>query len=134
MTRLLGQSVLKRGLLAAGVVLTLMAPLLGVLLALPAVGYAPLFFSLLLGTIALNLIGAIGAALTLSLRRGGVLLSLVIMPFYVPVLVFGTGSVRMAVEGFGYTAPLAVLGALCAGTLALAPIAIVGALKLSAET
>lgn len=119
--------------LTTGLPLTIVAPLLGVMLALPAAGYLPLLLSLLLGTVALSFIGAIGAALTVSLRKGGLLLSLIIMPLYVPVLIFGASCVRMAVEGFPISGPLAVLGAFCCLALVLAPLAIAGALRMSVE-
>lgn len=119
--------------LTSGLPLALVAPLLGVLLSLPSAGYLPLIASLLLGTISLSLIGAIGAALTVSLRKGGLLLSLIIMPLYMPVLIFGAGSVRMAVEGFSIGGPLAILGAFCAASLALAPLAITGALRMNVD-
>lgn len=116
-----------------GLPLTLLAPLLGVMLALPAAGYLPLCVSLLLGTGTLSLLGAIGAALTVSLRRGGLLLSLIIMPLYVPVLIFGASAVRNAVEGFAVAGPLAVLGAFLAAAMVLAPLAAAGALRISAN-
>ncbi|MGH1485474.1 MAG: heme exporter protein CcmB [Cellvibrionaceae bacterium] len=119
--------------LTTGLPLTLVAPLLGLLLSLPAEGYWPLLASLLLGTITLSLVGAIGAALTVSLRKGGLLLSLIIMPLYVPVLIFGASAVRMAVEGFAINGPLAILGAFCAAAIVLAPLAIAGALRMSVE-
>lgn len=119
--------------LTTGLPLTFAAPLLGVLLALPAEGYIPLLVSLLLGTITLSLMGAIGAALTVSLRKGGLLISLIIMPLYVPVLIFGASCVRMAVDGFTIGGPLAVLGAFCAASIVLAPLAIAGALRMSVE-
>jgi heme exporter protein B len=119
--------------LTTGLPLTLVAPLLGVLLSLPAEGFVPLWLSLLLGTISLSFVGGIGAALTVSLRQGGLLLSLIIMPLYVPVLIFGASTVRSAVEGLAYTGSLAVLGAFCAIALILAPLAIVGALKMSVQ-
>ena len=119
--------------LTTGLPLTLIAPLLGLLLALPSGGYWPLLASLLLGTITLSLVGAIGAALTVSLRKGGLLLSLIIMPLYVPVLIFGASTVRMAVEGFPINGPLAILGAFCAAAVVLAPLAIAGALRMSVE-
>ena len=114
-----------------GLPLSLMAPLLGVMLSLPSEGYGPLFFSLFLGTGSLSLIGAIGAALTVALRKGGLLLSLIVMPLYVPVLIFGSGAVRNAVEGFSITAPLAILGALLCMSIVLAPLAAAGALRIS---
>jgi heme exporter protein B len=120
--------------LTTGLPLTLVAPLLGVMLSLPAEGYLPLALSLLLGTISLSLIGAIGAALTVSLRKGGLLLSLITMPLYVPVLIFGASCVRMAVDGFPIGGPLAILGAFCAGAMVLAPLAVVGALRMSVES
>ncbi len=117
--------------LTTGLPLTIIAPLLGVLLALPSDGFVPLWFSLFLGTITLSLVGGIGAALTVSLRKGGLLLSLIIMPLYVPVLIFGASAVRSAVEGLPYTGSLAVLGTFCALGVMLAPFAIAGALKMS---
>jgi len=119
--------------LTTGLPLTLVAPLLGVLLSLPAEGFVPLWLSLFLGTMTLSLVGGIGAALTVSLRKGGLLLSLIIMPLYVPVLIFGASTVRAAVEGFDYSAPLAVLGMFCAIGLMLAPLATAGALKMSVQ-
>lgn len=119
--------------LTTGLPLTLVAPLLGVLLSLPAEGYVPLWLSLLLGTMTLSFVGGIGAALTVSLRKGGLLLSLIIMPLYVPVLIFGASSVRSAVEGVSYMGALAVLGMFCAVALMLAPLAIAGALKMSVQ-
>jgi heme exporter protein B len=119
--------------LTTGLPLTIVAPLLGVLLSLPADGYVPLWLSLLLGTMTLSLVGGIGAALTVSLRKGGLLLSLIIMPLYVPVLIFGASSVRSAVEGVPYLGSLAVLGMFCAVALVLAPLAIAGALKMSVQ-
>jgi len=117
--------------LSTGLPLTLLTPLLGVMLALPSEGYLPLLLSLLLGTGSLSLIGAIGSALTVSLRKGGLLLSLIVMPLYVPVLIFGASSVKAAIEGFPYNAQLAVLGAMLAIAIILAPFAIAGALRIS---
>lgn len=117
--------------LVTGLPLTLMAPLLGVMLSLPEAGYWPLVLSLLLGTGTLSLIGAIGAALTVALRKGGLLLSLIIMPLYVPVLIFGASAVRSAVEGFPVGGQLAVLGALLAVAVVMAPMAAAGALRIS---
>lgn len=117
--------------LVTGVPLTLLAPVLGVMLQLPMDGYLVLILSLLVGTGSLSLIGSIGAALTVGLRKGGLLLSLVIMPFYVPVLIFGSGAVKNAIQGFAVGAELAVLLAMLLGWLMLAPFAIAGALKIS---
>ena len=94
-------------------------------------GYGVLILSLLIGTGSLSLIGSIGAALTVGLRKGGLLLSLVIMPFYVPVLIFGSGAVKNAIQGFPVDAELAILLAMLLGWLMLAPFAIAGALKIN---
>lgn len=117
--------------LITGLPLTLMAPLLGVMLSLPASGYWPLLLSLLLGTGCLSLIGAIGAALTVALRKGGLLISLIIMPLYIPVLIFGASAVTAAVDGFPFLGQLAILGALLSMALILAPLAAAGALRVS---
>lgn len=117
--------------LLTGLPLALIAPLLGVMLALPAGSYWALCVSLALGTASLSLIGAIGAALTVGLARGGVLLSLLVLPLYIPVLIFGSGAVSAAVVGSGLAAHLAILGALLAVALMLAPWAIAAALRIS---
>lgn len=117
-----------------GLPLTLLSPLLGMMMALPETGYLALLVSLLLGTASLSLIGAIGAALTVALRRGGLLLSLIIMPLYIPVLVFGAGAVNNAVHGLSYTAQLAMLGGFVLLSLVLAPLAAAGALRVSINT
>jgi len=119
--------------LTTGLPLTLIAPLLGVLLALPNEGFLPLCLSLLIGTATLSFVGAIGAALTVSLRRGGLLLSLITMPLYMPVLIFGASTVRYAIDGIHYQSTLAVLGGFFALALVLAPLAIAGALRMSLE-
>lgn len=120
--------------LLAGVPLTLLAPVLGVMLQLPAEGYIVLMLSLLVGTGSLSLIGSIGAALTVGLRKGGLLLSLVIMPFYVPVLIFGASAVKNAIDGFPVSAELAMLAAMLVGWSLLAPFAIAGGLKIGVKT
>ena len=116
-----------------GLPLTVLSPLLGMMLNLPDEGYLPLALSLLLGTASLSLIGAIGAALTVALRRPGLLLALIIMPLYVPVLIFGTGTVQAALDGYGYNVQLAVLGAMLMGAAALAPLAAAGAIRISLD-
>ncbi|RCV90009.1 heme exporter protein CcmB [Billgrantia montanilacus] len=117
--------------LLTGLPLALMAPLLGVMLALPAGSYGVLAVSLALGSASLSLIGAIGAALTVGLSRGGVLLSLLVLPLYIPVLIFGAGAVQAAIFGDGVMAHLAILGALLALALILAPLAIAASLRIS---
>lgn len=117
--------------LLTGLPLALMAPLLGIMLALPAGSYLVLAISLALGSATLSLIGAIGAALTVGLARGGVLLSLLVLPLYIPVLIFGAGAVQAAIAGDVVTAHLAILGALLAVALMLAPWAIAASLRIS---
>ncbi|WP_317929259.1 heme exporter protein CcmB [Halioxenophilus sp. WMMB6] len=119
--------------LVTGVPLTLLAPLLGVMLSLPASGFSPLILSLLVGTATLSLVGAIGAALTVGLRRGGLLLSLIIMPLYAPVLIFGASAVASAADAMPYVSQLAVLGAMLAVAIVSAPFAAAGALRVSAN-
>lgn len=114
-----------------GLPLTLMAPLIAVMLFLPAEGMSGLMLSLLIGTPTLSLVGAIGAALTVGLRKGGVLISLLVLPLYIPVLIFGTAAVQAAVTGLPLAGHLALLGALLAFGVALAPMAIAAALRIS---
>ncbi|MCR8921692.1 heme exporter protein CcmB [Dasania sp. GY-MA-18] len=116
-----------------GLPLALMSPLLALLLQLPSQGVIALMLSLLIGSAVLSLIGAIGAALTVSLRKGGVLLSLIILPLYVPVLIFGVAVVEAAVGGFAYSGLLAVLGAMLALALSLSPLAIAASVKISVD-
>lgn len=117
--------------LLTGLPLALMAPVLGIMLALPAGSYLVLALSLALGSATLSLIGAIGAALTVGLARGGVLLSLLVLPLYIPVLIFGAGAVQAAIAGGSVSAHLAILGALLAASLMLAPWAIAASLRIS---
>jgi heme exporter protein B len=119
--------------LVAGLPLVLIAPLLALQYGLPASLYGVLALSLLLGTPVLSLIGAIGAALILGLRGGGVLLSLLVLPLYVPVLILGAGSVDMAAAGMAPDGQLLLLGALLVFTAAFAPWAIAAALRISME-
>ena len=79
----------------------------------------------------MSLIGAVGAALTVSLRRGGLLLSLLVMPLYMPVIIFGSATVQSAIDGFVWFGPLAILGAMLAAAVALCPLASAGALRLA---
>ena len=114
-----------------GLPLTLLSPLLGMMLALPESGYAALVASLFFGTGVLCFVGTIGAALTVSLRRGGLLISLVIIPLYVPALIFGASCVKTAVLGDPYYAELVMLVGMWMLALILSPLASVGALKIS---
>lgn len=119
--------------LVTGLPLTAAAPLLALLLHLDAAGYPVLMLSLLLGTPSLSLVGAVGAALGLGARRGGVLLSLLVLPLYIPVLIFGVAAIDGAIAGFGARPHLLLLGALLAAALPLAPIAAAAALRQALE-
>jgi heme exporter protein B len=115
-----------------GLPLILVSPLLGILLHMPADAIAVLPVTLLLGTPTLSLVGAIGVALTVGLRRGGVLLTLLVLPLYVPVLIFGTAAIVAAAAGLPSSGQLALLGAVLAMALTLAPVATAAGLRISA--
>ncbi len=117
--------------LVTGLPLILVAPLLGVLLALPGEAMWVLVATLALGTPVLSLVGAIGTALTVGLRRGGVLLSLLVLPLYIPVLIFGANAVGTAADGLPVIGQLYFLGALLVLSLTLAPLANGAALRIS---
>jgi len=117
--------------LMSGFCLAFMSPLLAMMLFLPSEGYGALVASLLLGTPTLSLLGAIGAGLTVGLRKGGILISLLILPLYIPVLIFGAGTVLAGSMGLPIVGYLALLGALLVLSVMLAPFAIAAALKIS---
>lgn len=119
--------------LVSGLPLALLAPILGIQFDLSLDALSVLTLSLLLGTPALSGIGAIGAALTLGVRGGGVLLSLLILPLYIPVLIFGAGAVDATVTGLGAEAHLSLLAAMTAAGVAFAPWAAAAALRISLE-
>ena len=119
--------------LVSGLPLVLIAPLLAIQYDLSASLIGVLTLSLVIGTPVLSMIGAIGAALTLGLRGGGVLLSLLVLPLYVPVLVMGAGSVDMAAAGLAPDAQLLLLAAMLVVSAAFAPWAIAAALRISIE-
>lgn len=119
--------------LTTGLPLIVAAPLLAVLLHMNGEGFGVLIAAMALGTPTLSLIGAVGAALVLGARRGGVLLSLLVLPLYIPVLVFGVSAVDAAVMGFEYRAQLLILGAFLLGSLALCPWAASAALRQAVE-
>jgi heme exporter protein B len=119
--------------LVTGFPLTLLSPLLGVLLFMPTGGLVALVSSLVLGTITLSFIGAIGAALTVGLRKGGLLLSLIILPLYVPVLIFGTSAVDAGINDLAFRGQLAVLGAFALLAFSLSPLAIAASLKINLD-
>lgn len=113
-----------------GLPLTLLSPVIGVWFSLSSTAVVPMMLSLALGTAVLSLIGAVGAALTLP-RQGGVLIALLVMPLYMPVLIFGSATIQSAVDGLDWTAPLATLAALLAIAVALCPLAINAGLRLA---
>lgn len=115
--------------LTSGLPLVVVSPILGLTMQLQSDAYPILMLSLLLGTLALSFIGAIGAALTVSVNQGGILLSLLVLPLTVPVLIFGSGSVQSAALGLPTATQLSVLAAILALSVSLAPLAISGALR-----
>jgi heme exporter protein B len=117
--------------LTTGLPLVLAAPVLGVLLNLPAPGFGWLLASLALGTPALSVIGTFGAALTVGLKRGGLLLSLLVLPLYVPTLIFGAEVARRGADGLAVTTPMALLAGITCGTIALLPFASAAVLKVN---
>ena len=119
--------------LVSGLPLVVIAPLIALQYDLERPLYGVLVLSLLLGTPVLSLIGAIGAALTLGLRGGGVLISLLVLPLYVPVLILGAGSVAMAAAGLAPSGQLLLLGALLVVSAAFAPWAVAVAVRIGIE-
>jgi heme exporter protein B len=119
--------------IVSGLPLVLIAPVIALQYDVPGALYGVLALSLLLGTPILSIIGAIGAALTLGLRGGGVLLSLLVLPLYVPVLIMGAGAVEMAGAGLSPDGQLLLLGALLVVAAAFAPWATAAALRISME-
>jgi heme exporter protein B len=120
--------------LVAGLPVALLSPLLGVMLSLPSDGYLALMLSLLVGTMGLSLIGAIGAALTVGLRGGGLLVALLVLPLYVPILIFGVSTVYAAVQGIAFGGYIAMLGGFTMLALILSPFAIAGGLKIHLQS
>lgn len=119
--------------LVSGVPLALLSPVIGIQFGLGSNTLIVLVISLLLGTPVLALIGSVGAALTLGLRGGGVLISILVLPLYIPVLIFGAGAVDASILGSGVEANLSLLGALLALSLIFAPWATAAALRISLE-
>ena len=117
--------------LTTGLPLLVVAPLLAVFLGMPNQALSVLMLTLLLGTPILSLIGAVGVALTVGLRRGGMILSLLVLPLYVPVLIFASNAVEMASGGLPVTAQLNILVSMLLMALALAPWPTAAALKMS---
>lgn len=132
----LGLLVLAKALahfLVSGLPLVLIAPVLGIQFGLDGRALGLLVLTLLLGTPTLSLIGSIGAALTLGVRGAGVLLSLLILPLYIPVLIFGAGAVEADAAGLGVGGHLSLLGALLVLSLFFSPMATSAALRISLE-
>ena len=117
--------------ITTGLPLTLAAPVLAVLLNLPLDAFGWLLASLIIGTPALSMIGAFGAALTVGLKRGGLLLSLLVLPLYVPTLIFGTELIRRGVGDMATATPLILLAAITLGVLAVLPFAAAAALRIN---
>jgi len=117
--------------LVTGLPLTLLSPVLGLLLNLSGPGFVWLVVSLALGTPALSLIGAFGAALTVGLKRGGLLLSLLVLPLYVPTLIYGAEAVRRGAEGQDALTALLLLAGITAGAAALLPFAAAAAIRVN---
>lgn len=113
-----------------GLPLTLVSPVAAGLLYLPGAAMPALLASMLVGTVTLSLLGGIGAALTVGLRKGGVLVSLLVLPLYVPVLVFGSAAVDAAASGLAWQSPVSVLAGLALLALTLCPLAVAAALRI----
>jgi heme exporter protein B len=119
--------------LLSGLPLVLISPLVGTALGLPSSVWPVLAISLALGTASLSLLGAIGAALTVAVRRGSVLLALLVLPLEMPVLIFGARAVDLALQGESVLGPLYLLGALLLLFASLGPLAMAAAMRISVE-
>lgn len=116
--------------LTTGVPLAIAAPLIGVMLNLPADAMLPLMATMLAGTPAVSFVGAVGAALTIALKRGGLVTAILVLPLYVPVLIFAVAAANAAITGPApFAAPFLILTALSLASMALAPFAAGAALK-----
>jgi heme exporter protein B len=116
-----------------GLPLIIISPLLAILLSLDFNTWLAIVLTLSLGTPTLSFLGAVGVALTVGLQKGGVLLSLLILPLYIPVLIFATSAIDAATLGMAYNGQLAILGALLMGSATLTPFAISSALRVSVQ-
>ena len=117
--------------LLTGLPLLIISPLIAVLLSLDVNTFTATFITLLLGTPVLSFVGAIGVALTVGLRKGGVLLSLLILPLFIPVLIFATSAIDAASFGIDYSGQVAILAAMLAASITFSPFAIAAALRVS---
>jgi len=116
-----------------GLPLVIFSPLLGLQMGLSGESIVLLMATLVLGTPVLSLVGAVGAALTIGLRGGGVLVSLLVLPLYIPVLIFGTGAIEAAASGLGVEGHFSLLGAFLALAIVLTPLATAAALRISLD-
>ncbi len=117
----------------SGLPLVLMSPLVAIALGVPAGALAIVIVSLLMGTLTLSLLGAIGAALTIGLRRGSLLLALLVLPLAMPLLIFGARAVELAIAGEPAAGPMYLLAALLVLTLTLAPLTAAAAVRISID-
>jgi heme exporter protein B len=117
--------------LTTGLPLVIISPLLGIMMQVETNAIMALMLTLLIGTPVLSLIGSVGMGLTVGLRQGGVLLSLLVLPLYIPILIFGASAVTAASMGMEYNGQLAFMGAFLIGCLSLVPFASVAAIKVS---
>jgi heme exporter protein B len=117
-----------------GLPLVVIAPVVGTALGLPFEAWGTLVLSLLLGTATLSVLGGIGAALTVGVRRGSVLLSLLVLPLAMPLLIFGSRAVSMVMDGDSPSGPLQLLAAIFFLTLSLGPVAMSAAIRISVES
>ena len=123
----------RAALLSVGSALVLVSPVVGTALGIPGSAFATMMLSLGLGTLTLSWLGAIGAALTVGLKRGSVLLSLIVLPLAMPLLIFGAGATDRAISGISPVGALYFLAALCVFTCTLAPFAATVALRITLE-
>jgi heme exporter protein B len=119
--------------LVTGLALVLVSPIVGTALGIPTDAFATMLLSLALGTLTLSWLGAIGAGLTIGLRRGNVLLSLIVLPLATPLLIFGAAATERAISGASVVGALYFLAALCVFTCTLAPFAAAAALRITLE-
>ncbi len=119
--------------LVTGFALVLISPIVGTALAIPVSAFATMMLSLTLGTLTLSWLGAIGAGLTIGLRRGNVLLALIVLPLAMPLLIFGAAATDRAISGISVAGALYFLAALCVLTSTLAPFAVTAALRITLE-
>lgn len=117
--------------LMSGLPLVIISPVLAIMMQMQSEAISALMLTLLIGTPVLSLIGSVGMGLTVGLRQGGVLLSLLVLPLYVPILIFGSSAVQAASMGLEYSGQLAFMGAFLLGSVSLVPLASVAAIKVS---